>query len=216
MSLHLREPGNALTHLAGVVLSLLGLVVLVWRAALFAGARHIVAFAVFGASLLLLYTVSTLYHALRVSDRVIGVLRKLDHMMIYVLIAGTYTPICLIALEGGWRWALLGTVWGLAALGMVFKGVSGFRLPRWLSTGLYLGMGWMAVVAIVPLARRLPTGGLVWLLAGGLLYSAGAVFYAMKWPTLTKSFGFHELFHLFVLAGSAAHYLLVARFLLRI
>lgn len=216
MSLHLREPGSALTHLAGVVLSLLGLVVLVWRAALFAGARHIVAFAIFGASLLLLYTASTLYHALRVPERIIRILRKLDHMMIYVLIAGTYTPICLIALKGAWRWALLGTVWGLAALGMVFKGVSGFRIPRWLSTGLYLAMGWMAVVAIAPLTKSLPLVGVVWLLAGGLLYSVGAVFYALKWPVLTRSFGFHELFHLFVLAGSIAHYLLMARFLVYI
>ena len=214
----MREPVSGLTHLAGAVLSAAGLVALV-RAAVRGtgggGTWPLVAFLVFGVSLVLLYTASSLYHLLPLSTSGTLVLRRIDHMMIYVLIAGTYTPFCLISLRGrgAWGWGLFGAVWGLAVAGIILKAVW-MRAPRWLSTGFYLGMGWLVVVAIGPLLRSVPAGGLEWLAVGGLLYTVGAVFYATKWPRLVPGvFGFHEVWHLFVLAGSFSHFWAVYRFL---
>lgn len=209
----MREPVSGLTHLAGVILSAAGLVALVRAALRAGGVWQMVSFAVFGISMILLYSASSLYHLLPLSARGTLVLRRLDHMMIYVLIAGSYTPFCLIALRGVWGWSLFGGVWGLAAAGIVLKAVW-MHAPRWLSTTFYLGMGWLVVVAVVPLVRSVPAGGLVWLAAGGLFYTVGAVFYATKWPRLAPGvFGFHEVWHLFVMAGSFSHFWAVYRFL---
>lgn len=215
MRAKLRDPVSALTHLAGAALSIAGLVLLILAAVKYATVRHIVSFSIFGASLVLLYTASTLYHSLRLSDRGIRMLRKLDHMMIYVLIAGTYTPLCLVALKGAWRWTVLGCIWGLAVAGIVMKGLR-FAMPRWFSTALYLVMGWFALVAIVPLARVLPGAAIAWLAVGGLSYSLGAVIYGLKRPNLRPGFGFHEIFHLFVLTGSLSHFWMVFRYLTRL
>jgi hemolysin III len=211
----LREPINALTHGLGVLLSVAALVVLValsdgepWRT---------VAFAVYGSSMVALYLASTLLHAVRASPPVLRRLRVFDHAAIFLLIAGTYTPIALVKVvevSPGWGWALFGAAWGFASLGVVFK-LFWIDAPRWLSTGLYVGLGWMSLVAIVPLLAALPWGGLAWLLVGGAFYSFGAVIYARRrpdpWPAV---FGYHEIWHLFVLAGSASHFVLMLRYVL--
>ena len=207
MKKRLREPVSGLTHLAGVLLALVGLGVLLVRASGAGRVDQFVAFGVFGCSLVALYGASTLYHLLPVSPAAVARLRKLDHVAIFVLIAGTYTPICVLALEGGWGAGLLGLVWTLALCGIVLK-VFWMDAPRWLSVGLYLAMGWLAVIAASAIFRAVPPGGMAWILGGGLVYSAGAVIYGLKWPDIRPGvFGFHELWHLFVLAGSACHFL---------
>lgn len=167
---------------------------------------QLVAFGIFGLSLISLYAASALYHLLPVSPPAVAMLRRLDHMTIFILIAGTYTPVCVLALEGVWRAVLLGLVWTLALCGVVLK-LLWMDAPRWLSVGLYLAMGWVAVVAAPAIFRAIPAGGIAWILGGGLVYSAGALIYGLKRPNLVPGmFGFHELWHLFVLAGSACHF----------
>jgi hemolysin III len=211
---HLREPVNALTHGVGVLMSLIGAVVLLVVST--GEPRRLVAFAIYGASLVVLYTASTLLHAVKGRPRVLYRLRVFDHAAIFVLIAGSYTPIALVSLaevSPAWGWSLFGVAWGFAGLGVLFK-LFWLDAPRWLSVVLYIAMGWMAVVALAPMAQALPWAALAWLLAGGLFYSIGAVVYATKrpdpWPGV---FGYHELWHLFVLAGSVCHYVLMLRFI---
>ena len=212
MQLRLREPVNALTHLLGAVLSVVGLVMLVMAAAQHGSARQIVAVSIFGASLVMMYGVSALYHA---SSRGLGHFQRIDHVMIYVLIAGSYTPICLLVLGGRLGMALLITVWTLAALG-VFQKIVWMHAPRWLSTALYLGMGWIAVILVRPLITAGSRGFFLWLLAGGIAYSVGAVVYAKRWPrSRGKVFGSHEIWHLFVMAGSFAHYWAILAYVAR-
>lgn len=201
----LRDPVSSLTHLAGAILAIPCTALLIVGAARHASARHITAFAIFGASLILLYTASAVYHMPRFSEKAIRILRRIDHMMIFILIAGTYTPVCLLPLRGAWGWTLFGLVWGLAILGIALK-VLWMQAPRWLSTSVYVLMGWLVVIAFYPLIQNLSTLA-IWLLAGGgLAYTLGAVMYAVKWPPLPwRHFGFHELFHVFVLAGSSFH-----------
>lgn len=206
MRLRLREPVNALTHLLGAILSVIGLVMLIMSAAENGSARTIAAVSIFGASLVLMYCVSALYHASTLSERGLGHFQRIDHVMIYVLIAGSYTPVCLIVLGGRLGMTLLITVWALAALG-VYQKIVWMHAPRWLSTALYLGMGWIAVVLVRPLITAGSLGFFFWLLAGGIAYSLGAFIYANKWPRRgAKIFGPHEIWHLFVMAGSFAHY----------
>ncbi len=214
LSRYLREPVNAITHGFGVVLSLVGAVVLVVVSA--DEPRRLVAFAIYGVSLVVLYTASTLLHAFNGRAPVLRRLRIFDHAAIYLLIAGSYTPIALVSLaevSPAWGWSLFGVAWGFAGLGVVFK-LLWLDAPRWLSTVLYIALGWMAVVALAPMAQALPWAALAWLLAGGLFYSVGAVVYATKrpdpWPGV---FGYHELWHLFVLAGSVCHYVMILRFI---
>ena len=202
----LREPVNGLTHAAGGLLAALGLGVLLATAWSAGRIDQLVAFGVFGLSLIALYAASALYHLLPLSPSGVARLRRLDHMAIFVLIAGTYTPFCLLALDGGWRWGLLALIWGLALCGVLLK-LLWMDAPRWLSVVLYLGMGWVAVVATPALLRAVPPDGITWMLAGGLVYSAGAVIYGLKRPNPVPGiFGFHELWHLFVIAGSACHF----------
>ena len=202
----LREPVNGLTHLVGGLLASVGLVVLLATAASAGRMDQLVAFGVFGFSLIALYTASALYHLLPLSPASVARLRRADHITIFLLIAGTYTPFCLLALDGGWRVGLLGLIWGLALCGVLLK-LLWMDAPRWLSVTLYLGMGWVAVIAAPALFRAVPTGGVVWVLGGGLVYSAGALIYGLKRPNPVPGvFGFHELWHVFVVAGSACHY----------
>jgi hemolysin III len=209
---YLREPVNGLTHLVGGVLASVGLIVLLATAASAGRMDQLVAFGIFGFSLVALYTASALYHLLPLSPVGVARLRRVDHMSIFVFIAGTYTPFCLLALDGGWRAGLLVLVWGLALCGVLLK-LLWMDAPRWLSVALYLGMGWVAVVAAPALLRSLPTAGIAWVLTGGLVYSAGALVYGFKRPNLIPgSFGFHELWHLFVVAGSACHFWAVLRY----
>jgi len=201
-----REPVSGLTHLAGGVLAVVGMVVLLVGAARTGEASRMVAFAVYGSSLVALYAASALYHLLPLSPRGVARLRRLDHAMIFVLIAGTYTPVGLLMLDGGWRVGMLGLVWGLALCGVVLK-LHGIGNVRLVTVSLYLGMGWIAVIAAPALLRSVPVGAIVAFLAGGVVYTAGAVVYALKRPNpFPGVFGFHELWHLFVLAGSAFHY----------
>ena len=183
------------------------------RAASAGRTDQIVAFGIFGISLIALYSASALYHLLPLSAAGIARLRQVDHMMIFVLIAGTYTPFCLLALNGAWREGLLGMIWGLALSGILLK-LFWMEAPRWLSVALYLGMGWIAVIAAPALFLAIPPGGMTWVLGGGLLYTVGALIYGLKRPNLMPGvFGFHELWHLFVVAGSACHFWAVLHYI---
>lgn len=204
-----REPVNGLTHAAGALLSVAALPTLIVPAATAGKNTHVVAFSVYGTSLVLLYAASALYHLLRVSERTVAVLRRIDHVMIYVLIAGTYTPVCMIVLPDAWGRMMLVGIWILAAIGFVFT-ILWIHAPRWLSTTLYVAMGWSVVAAAAPLVQALSPEGVFWLAAGGAFYTAGAVMYALKKPDPVPGwFGFHEIWHLFVLAGSFCHFMMM-------
>lgn len=207
---HPFEPFSCYSHLAGVLLGVAGLVVLLVVSD--DDPRRIVGFSVYGATLVLLYLASTAYHWLDLAPEQREWLHRIDHVAIFLLIAGTYTPVCLVTLRGGWGWSVFGVVWGVALAGAVVKLL--FReLARWVSTGLYVGMGWIAVVATVPLVRAFPVSALLWLVAGGILYTAGAVIYGTRRPDpFPPVFGFHEIFHLFVLGGSMAHWVFMLRY----
>jgi hemolysin III len=194
---------NSFTHLAGTVLAAVGAPLLVVLAARTGDVWKIVGFSTYGAALFLLYGASTLYHSAR--GRAKTILRKLDHCSIYVLIAGTYTPFALVTLRGPWGWTLFSLAWGLAALGIAQEFVFG-KGARRLSIVIYVVMGWMGVTALRPLAAGLGTPGLAWLLAGGLLYSGGIIFYVLD----ERVRHFHGVWHLFVLGGSAAHFIAIA------
>ncbi|HYH01526.1 MAG TPA: hemolysin III family protein [Bacillota bacterium] len=206
-----KDPLSGLSHFIGIILSIAGLILLVTKVSI-GKPWHLFAFSIFGASMILLYTASTLYHWLPLSPKGTAFLRKLDHSMIFLLIAGTYTPICLIPLRGAWGWSLFGAIWGLALFGIGYKSIW-FTAPRWLSTAIYIVMGWLVIIAIWPLVHIVPWPGLAWLLTGGLFYTTGAVIYGIKkpnpWPEV---FGFHEIFHLFVLMGTISHFWMVYRY----
>jgi hemolysin III len=212
----LREPMSSLTHLFGAIISFVGMIILIVYERNIPNATPLsfTAILMFGLSLILLYTASTVYHSVKSSDNVIKMLRKLDHSMIYVLIAGTYTPVALISLQGRLRWAVFIGMWSFAIVGVLFK-VVWFNSPRWLSTMFYVLMGWIAVFLISPLSKVMSISGLLWLFIGGVFYTLGAVIYATKWPKIkSKVFGFHEIFHVFVLAGSFCHYFMIFRYVL--
>lgn len=209
----LRDPVNGLTHCIAAALAVAGTVALILRAIDPVMPSHVVGFSVFGGGMILLYTASTLYHWLPLGERGVRVLRRVDHAMIFVYIAATYTPICLIPLRGPWGWSILGVIWTVALAGILLK-TFWITAPRWLSTAIYLGMGWIALAGIYPLAMSLPRAGLAWLVAGGLVYSLGAVVYALKRPDpFPGVLGFHEIFHLFVIGGSTCHFILMYRFI---
>lgn len=205
--MHIEEKFNAITHLVGAVLALVGTVVLIVLAASGGDAWKVVSVSIYGVTLVLLYTFSSLYHSLRGKAKII--LRELDHHSIYLLIAGSYTPFCLVTLRGSWGWTLLGVVWGLAVLGSLqelkFK-----RGARVLSVVIYVVMGWMAILAMVQLQHALGAVGFAWLLAGGLFYTIGIVFYVMD----TRFTHAHGIWHLFVIAGSASHYIAILFYVL--
>jgi hemolysin III len=201
------EKLNAVTHLVGAALALAGAAVLVVVAASSGDPWKVVSVSIYGVTLVLLYTVSVLYHSLR--GRAKDILRELDHQSIYLLIAGSYTPFCLVTLRGPWGWSLLGVVWGLAVLGGLqdLRSKSGARI---LAVVIYVVMGWAALVAVAPLLDALGPVGFAWVAAGGLFYTLGIVFYALD-TRLTHA---HAVWHLFVLAGSAAHYYAILHYVL--
>lgn len=212
---YVRDPMSGLTHFIGFCLAIAGLILLVLDSVDPLRTMHVVTFSVFGGGMILLYLASTLYHWLPLDERGTMYLRKLDHAMIFVYIAATYTPICLIGLKGAWGWSLFGAVWGLAVAGIITK-LFWMNAPRWLSTAFYLGMGWLVIVGVAPLVRALQTGALFWLTLGGVMYSLGAAIYVIKrpdpWP---KVFGFHEIFHVFVMAGSFCHFWVMYEYITR-
>lgn len=207
-----REPASGFSHLAGAVLSVAALISLLWVAISNRDVWQIASFSIFGASMILLYSASATYHLVNASENVVRILQKIDHSMIFILIAGTYTPICLTMLRGALGYRLLALIWSCAAAGIAMK-MFFFNIPRLLYTGIYLIMGWIAVFVIVPLYRAGGPRPLLWLLAGGLMYTAGGVIYAIKKPDIFPGWlGFHEIFHIFVILGSAAHYVMILRF----
>ncbi|SHH34352.1 PAQR family membrane homeostasis protein TrhA [Virgibacillus chiguensis] len=210
MGVYIREPINGLTHLFGAILSFIGLLALIFKANETIGSPlAITAVVIFGLSMTLLYSASATYHMVIAKKQVIAFLRRIDHSMIYILIAGTYTPLCLISLKGTLGWTLFIIITTLAVLGVVFKLVW-FHCPRWLSTLLYIGMGWIVVFFSSNLAPIINKGGMVFLVLGGVIYTVGGIIYALKPKTLNfKHMGFHEIFHLFILAGSLFHFITV-------
>jgi hemolysin III len=201
--MRIREPVNGASHLVGLLLAGGGTFLLLRIAQ---GPGQLVAFGVYGATLILLYGASTLYHTLTLPERPRRALRTLDHIAIYFLIAGTYTPVALITLKGPMGWTLLAVVWLIALAGIPFK-LFFLDAPVWLSTATYLAMGYLALVAVVPIAHAVSLRGLAWLIAGGLAYTLGAVIYAQQRPDpFPGRFGHHEIWHLLVLAGSGCHF----------
>ncbi len=213
MNLKMKDPVSCLSHLVGVLLAIAGLVLMLVRTDDDMNAMHYVAFSIFGTSMILLYLASTLYHWFDLSHKNTQIFRRIDHIMIFVLIAGTYTPICLIPLNGGWGWAIFGCAWGLAVAGTIFK-LFWLTAPRKLYTFIYLFMGWIIIIAIWPLWNAISLPAFCWLVGGGLSYSIGAAIYGLKrpdpWP---KFFGFHEVFHLFILVGTFCQFWMIYRYL---
>lgn len=203
---------SALTHGVGAWMSSVAVAVLITRAALVQTTWHVVTFAIYGATLIALYSTSTLYHSIPAKPHGRARLRTLDHIMVFILIAGTYTPVCLMTLReysAAWGWAIFGVIWGFAAAGTLMK-LFWLEAPRWLYTAVYVGMGWLVIVAVFPLSQAASAVVFALLMAGGILYTAGAVMYALKRPGRDNpKFGFHEVFHVFVIAGSICHFVLM-------
>jgi hemolysin III len=203
----LREPINGLTHLGGAIAALIGQIVLMTIA--WSGAIKVISVLIYGVSLILLFSASATYHLVKAGPKTIQILRKIDHSAIFLLIAGTYTPICLIAFTGFYRWGLLAIVWSIALIGIIVK-IFYINAPRWLAAGVYVLMGWLSVFAAGQMVMSLSSTTLAWLIAGGIIYTLGAVVYATKIFDISPGkFGYHEVWHLFVLAGAAAHFIAI-------
>ena len=218
----IKDPVSGITHLIWGFASIAALVLLIVFAAIYSDEKgwDITSFSICGVSVSLLYFCSANYHLFKVNQKAERILRKLDHIMIYILIAGTYTPVCLGPLRGGWGWSIFGVIWGLAIFGL-FLTIFWINAPRWLTTGIYLGMGWMVIIAIYPMIvtfKELNSlYSLFWLLAGGIFYTIGAILYGLKWPKLkNKYFGFHEIFHIFIMLGSFCHFWFIFKYVLYI
>ncbi|MBN2331631.1 MAG: hemolysin III family protein [Deltaproteobacteria bacterium] len=212
MRCKLREPASGLTHAVGLLISIGALALMVTIDVRHKTVWHVVSDSIFGSSLILLYAASTLYHLLPLKEKGINLLRQIDHTMIFILIAGTYTPFCLVTMRGPWGWSMFGIIWGLAAAGIITRFVWK-SAPRLLRVAFYIIMGWLSLVMIYPLSKAALPGTLTWLFIGGLFYTVGALFYALKWPNpLPEKFGFHEIWHLFVMGGSLSHIWTVLRY----
>ena len=215
-NLHIKEPGSAITHFIGMLMAIFASVPLLIRAAAQPQKIYIIAMSIYAASLILLYAASTTYHTFDISEKTNTVLKKIDHMMISVLIAGSYTPVCLLVLKGRIGIILLFIVWAIAIAGILIKAFWVY-CPKWVSSVLYIGMGWTCVLAFTQLLNNLSPAAFGWLLAGGIIYTVGGVIYALKLPLFNsrhKNFGSHEIFHLFVMGGSACHFIVMYAFLL--
>lgn len=208
---YIKDPGSAITHFIGMVMAILAAIPLLIKAARQSDPLYIVAMGVYALSLILLYTASTAYHTFDRSERINTILKKIDHMMISVLIAGSYTPICLLVLEKKTGLVLLGIVWGIALIGILIKAFWVY-CPKWVSSVLYIGMGWTCVFAFGQIFHAMSPAGFGWLLAGGIIYTVGGIIYALKLSVFNnrhKYFGSHEIFHLFVMGGSLCHYIVM-------
>ena len=213
---HIKDPGSAITHFIGMLMAIFAAVPLLIKAAHEPGHLYLTALTIYAASLILLYAASTTYHTVDISEKVNTILKKIDHMMISVLIAGTYTPICLLVLDRKTGIPLLLLVWGIAIAGILIKAFWVY-CPKWFSSVLYIGMGWTCVLAFTQILNTLSPAAFGWLLAGGIIYTIGGIIYALKLPIFNnrhKNFGSHEIFHLFVMAGSACHFILMYAYLL--
>ena len=213
---HIKEPGSAITHFIGMLMAIFAAVPLLIKAAHEPSRIYIISLAIYAASLILLYAASTTYHTFDISPKVNTILKKIDHMMISVLIAGSYTPVCLIVLKGKTGIILLSIVWAFAIAGILVKAFWVY-CPKWVSSVLYIGMGWTCVLAFTQILNNMSPAAFGWLLAGGIIYTVGGVIYALKLPIFNsrhKNFGSHEIFHLFVMGGSACHFVVMYAFLL--
>lgn len=209
MQITIREPGSAITHFIAMMMAVFATVPLLVKAGIQSGWENFLAMAIFMGSMILLYGASATYHSVDLTGRSLRVFRKLDHMMIFVLIAGSYTPVCLIVLGGKLGYTLLALVWGIAAVGMLVK-ACWITCPKWFSSVIYIAMGWVCVLVFGPLLKTLSAPAFLWLLAGGIIYTVGGVIYALKLPLFNakhKFFGSHEVFHLFVMGGSICHFI---------
>ena len=209
MQITIREPGSAITHFIAMMMAVFATVPLLVKAGIQSGWENFLAMAIFMGSMILLYGASATYHSVDLTGRSLRVFRKLDHMMIFVLIAGSYTPVCLIVLGGKLGYTLLALMWGIAAVGMLVK-ACWITCPKWFSSVIYIAMGWVCVLVFGPLLKTLSAPAFLWLLAGGIIYTVGGVIYALKLPIFNakhKFFGSHEVFHLFVMGGSICHFI---------
>lgn len=215
MKFRIKDPGSAITHFIAMITALLAATPLLVKAARTPGYTHLLALSVFIVSMILLYAASTIYHTLDISPKVNQILRKADHMMIFILIAGTYTPVCMLVLGDRTGWSLLALVWGIAITGMLINAFW-ITCPKWFSSIVYIAMGWICVLAFGRIVEALPASAFGWLLAGGIIYTAGGIIYALKLPIFNakhKYFGSHEVFHLFVMGGSFCHYIMMYTFI---
>ncbi len=213
---HIKDPGSAITHFIGMLMAIFAAVPLLIKAAHEPSRIYVVSIAVYAASLILLYAASTTYHTFNRSEKLNTILKKVDHMMISVLIAGSYTPICLLVLGGKTGILLLSIVWGIALIGILIKAFWVY-CPKWVSSVLYIGMGWTCVLAFTQILNSMSPAAFGWLLAGGIIYTVGGVIYTLKLPIFNsrhKYFGSHEIFHLFVMGGSACHFVVMYAFVL--
>lgn len=209
MTITIREPGSAITHFVAMLLALVGALPLLFKASMSGNSGVFGALVVFITSMILLYGSSTLYHSVNLEGKHLEFFRKIDHMMIFVLIAGSYTPICVITLGGQLGYSLLLLIWGIALVGMLIKALW-IKCPKWFSSIIYIAMGWVCATVFGKLFQALPTSAFVWLLVGGIIYTIGGVIYALKLPIFNakhKNFGSHEIFHLFVMGGSICHFM---------
>ena len=215
-SRHLKDPGSAITHFIGMLMAIFAAVPLLIKAAREPDHIYLISLSIYALSLILLYAASTTYHTFDFSEKTNTILKKIDHMMISVLIAGSYTPICLITLKGRTGTILLALVWSIAIVGIILKAFWVF-CPKWVSSVLYIGMGWTCVLAFTQILNALSPAAFGWLLAGGIIYTIGGVIYALKLPIFNnrhKNFGSHEIFHLFVMGGSMCHFIVMYAFVL--
>lgn len=206
-----KDPGSAITHLIGMLMAVFAAMPLLIKAAGHPDGIHLISLGIFILSMILLYTASTVYHTFGKTNKTHIRLKKFDHMSIYVLIAGTYTPICLIVLGGKIGLTLLSLVWGLAIIGIVVT-LFWVHCPKWFSAVVYIAMGWTCVLAFTQIINSLPNAAFQWLLAGGIIYTVGGIIYALKLPIFNsrhKNFGTHEIFHLFCIGGSFCHFMLM-------
>ena len=215
MNIRINDPGSAITHFIGMIIAIFAATPLLIKAAREPDMIHLVSLSIFIGSMILLYAASTTYHTLDISEKWNRILKKIDHMMIFILIAGSYTPVCLIVLGGKTGLGLFTLVWGIALAGIIIKALW-INCPKWFSSILYIAMGWVCVLAFTQIINALPPKAFAWLLAGGIVYTIGGIIYALKLPIFNskhKNFGSHEIFHLFVMGGSICHFIVMYGFI---
>ncbi len=206
-----REPISAITHLGAASISFIGLIILIVLG--WGDTQKMITFSIYGISLILMFTASGTYHMVIARDSIILNLRKLDHSAIYLLIAGTYTPICIYFFSGFWQYGMLILIWSLAFIGIAVK-LFVINAPRWITAGVYLIMGWLAIMGVQEILNTMPTASIIWLVLGGLFYSVGAIIYITKFMDLLPgTFGFHEVWHIFVILGAFSHYFVILKFI---
>ncbi len=216
MQITIREPGSAITHFIGMMLALIASTPLLVKAASTMNHVTIVAMTVFILSMILLYGASAMYHSVNVSGKILKIFRKIDHMMIFILIAGSYTPVCMVVLGGNLGYTMLAIVWGIAITGMTIKAFW-ITCPKWFSSIIYIAMGWVCVFVFGRLFHTLSRPAFIWLLAGGIIYTIGGIIYALKLPLFNSkhvNFGSHEVFHLFVMGGSICHFIFMYQYVI--